>query len=210
MPTVTQERERKATSDFMEAFKRRRSVYAIESSSPISDDRIQAIVEDAMEFTPSAFNSQSSRLVLLLGPEHRRLWEMAEDVLRAVVPADSFHDTQAKLEGFRRGHGTVLFFEDQLVVERFQSQFKAYQDRFPEWSQHTSAMHQIVLWTALEREGLGASLQHYNPLIDERVKSQWTIAQSWRLVAQMPFGKPILMPERKPTEPLPQRLKVFA
>ena len=30
-------------------------------------------------------------------------------------------------------------------------------------------MLQLVVWTALEAEGLGATLQHYNPLIDDEV-----------------------------------------
>lgn len=36
-------------------------------------------------------------------------------------------------------------------------------------------MHQLVVWTALETEGLGATLQHYNPIIDDEVKNEWNI-----------------------------------
>jgi predicted oxidoreductase (fatty acid repression mutant protein) len=198
------------THSFLEAFRRRRSVYAVTPASPISDAEIQALVEETMRVTPSAFNSQSTRLVLLLASQHQRLWDMTTEVLRAVVPSDGFQETKARIESFRRGHGTVLFFEDQMVVERFQERFPVFQDRFPEWSQQTSAMHQIVLWTALEQAGLGASLQHYNPLIDERVKDAWAIPESWRLLAEMPFGTPVSVPNAKPTEPIAQRLKVFA
>lgn len=35
---------------------------------------------------------------------------------------------------------------------------------FPEWSEHASGMHQILVWTALELEGLGANLQHLNAI----------------------------------------------
>lgn len=51
-------------------------------------------------------------------------------------------------------------------------------------------MLQLFVWTALENEGLDASLQHYNPIIDEEVKKQWNIPESWKLIVQMPFGKP--------------------
>lgn len=51
-------------------------------------------------------------------------------------------------------------------------------------------MHQYFLWTALEQEGLGANLQHYNPLIDEKVASTWNVPNNWSLKAQLVFGKP--------------------
>lgn len=50
-------------------------------------------------------------------------------------------------------------------------------------------MHQFAIWTALEAEGLGANLQHYNPLIDEKVAAQWGIDADWVLSAQLVFGK---------------------
>ncbi|GEO25953.1 nitroreductase [Alicyclobacillus acidoterrestris] len=195
--------------DFYEALRGRRSYYGISDESPISDERIQEIVEEAVKYTPSSFNSQSTRIVLLLGKEHQKLWDITTEVLRAVVPQGQFASTQQKMESFRAGHGTVVYFEDLSVVEDLQRQFPLYQENFPVWAQHTNAMHQFVIWTALEIEGLGASLQHYNPLIDERVKSNWNLPEKWQLVAQMPFGKPTSDPGDKDFKPLDARLKVF-
>jgi len=65
-----------------------------------------------------------------------------------------------------------------------------------------------VMWAALEAEGLGASLQHYNPLIDDAVKRRWNVPESWQLVAQMPFGKPIAAPGDKDVLPIEPRLMV--
>ena len=65
-------------------------------------------------------------------------------------------------------------------------------------------MHQIVVWTALEIEGFGASLQHYNSLIDDEVKRRWDTPSEWKLIAQMPFGKPTTTPGA-----LEKRIKVF-
>jgi len=39
----------------------------------------------------------------------------------------------------------------------------------------------------LEDAGLGASLQHYNPLIDQETAETWDINPDWKLLAQMPF-----------------------
>jgi predicted oxidoreductase (fatty acid repression mutant protein) len=70
-------------------------------------------------------------------------------------------------------------------------------------------MLQFVVWTSLELEGLGASLQHYNPLIDEEVRAKWNLPSTWKLIAQMPFGKPTGAPGEKEFQPLDTRMKVF-
>ena len=49
-------------------------------------------------------------------------------------------------------------------------------------------MHTV--WTALETEGLGCSLQHYSPMIDARVAEEWNVPLEWSLKAQLVFGKP--------------------
>jgi predicted oxidoreductase (fatty acid repression mutant protein) len=77
------------------------------------------------------------------------------------------------------------------------SKFPLYGRNFPLWSQHTSAMHQFAVWTLLEEMGFGASLQHYNPLIDKEVKSRWHLPEEWKLIAQLPFGLPLDTPEPK-------------
>ncbi len=197
------------TTDFLTAVRERRSIYGIRKESPISDERIEEIIREAIKHTPSAFNSQSTRVVLLLGEQHDKLWDLTTEVLKSVVPESQFESTQQRMNGFRSGYGTVLFFEDQSVIEELQRKFPLYQDNFPVWSQHTNAMHQFVIWTALEAEGLGASLQHYNPLIDERVKAEWNIPESWQLVAQMPFGKPTTPANDKEFKPVEDRFKVF-
>ncbi|WP_067922560.1 nitroreductase family protein [Alicyclobacillus shizuokensis] len=197
------------TKDLFAALRDRRSIYGISAESPISDEEIQNIIEETVKHTPSAFNSQSTRVVLLLGKQHERLWDITTDVLKAVVPADQFASTQQKMDSFRQGHGTVLFFEDLAVIEGLQKQFPLYQENFPIWSQHTNAMHQLVIWMALEAAGLGASLQHYNPLIDEQVKAEWNLPSAWKLIAQMPFGKPTAPAGEKQFQPLTDRVKVF-
>ncbi|MCL6626574.1 MAG: nitroreductase family protein [Alicyclobacillus shizuokensis] len=104
------------TKDLFAALRDRRSIYGISAESPISDEEIQNIIEETVKHTPSAFNSQSTRVVLLLGKQHERLWDITTDVLKAVVPADQFASTQQKMDSFRQGHGTVLFFEDLAVI----------------------------------------------------------------------------------------------
>ena len=103
----------------------------------------------------------------------------------------------------------MLFFEDQKVVDNLIEQFPDYADKFASWSIQSNAMHQFVVWTALEAEGLGANLQHYNPLIDEQVRQNWSVPENWKLIAQMPFGKPTASPGSKEFSSVDERLKVF-
>lgn len=193
-----------------EALKHRRSYYAIGSKSLISDVEIEEIIDFAALHTPSAFNSQSARFVLLLGEHHKKLWEIVKETLKKVVAAPAFVTTEAKInKSFASGYGTVLFFNDRIVVEGLQKAYPLYHDKFPEWAMQSAGMQQLAVWTMLEDAGFGASLQHYNPLIDEVVAKEWKLPDSWELLAQMPFGVPSEPPAKKEFKPLEDRVKVF-
>ncbi|MDH6357867.1 nitroreductase family protein [Parabacteroides sp. PF5-9] len=188
----------------------RRTNYKLSPQSPISDDEIQEIIRFAVKHIPSAFNSQSTRIVLLLGEQHRKLWELTKSVLKGNKTDEQFASTKNKIDNaFASGYGTVLFYEDGQVIEALQEAFPTYKEKFPEWSHHTSAMHQFALWTILTDVGFGASLQHYNPLIDASVAQTWSIEPHWRLVAQMPFGLPTQHPGEKEFKPVDERIRVF-
>ncbi|MDR3250509.1 MAG: nitroreductase family protein [Tannerella sp.] len=194
---------------FREAIKHRRSYYAIAQDSPVSDATIEEFVRWVVTYAPSAFNSQSGRIVLLLGEHHAKLWNIVADVLRKIVSPNAFAVTEKKINGFAAGHGTALFFEDESVVKGLQEQLPTYAENFPVWSTQSSAMHQFALWTLLDDAGLGVSLQHYNPLIDEDVRRTWNLPANWKLIAQMPFGAPTKEPAPKTFQPLDERIKVF-
>lgn len=100
---------------------KRRSIYALSDQLPVSNDEIVKLIEHAVLHTPSAFNSQSSRLVVLFGEEHNKLWDITEETLKVIVGDDEkFQGTKDKIAGFRAGAGTVLFFEDKGVVRNMQ------------------------------------------------------------------------------------------
>jgi len=197
------------SKDFYVALQGRRSIYGISKEKITSDERIQEIIETAVKHTPSSFNSQSARVLVLLGEHQNKLWDITKETLKKILPADKFPPTEEKINSFQNGYGTVLFFEDQSVIEELQSKFALYKDNFPIWSQHSSGMLQFVVWTALEAEGFGASLQHYSPLIDAEVSHQWAVPTTWKLIAQLPFGKPTAQPGEKEFKPLEGRVKFF-
>lgn len=197
------------TRTFKDAVLHRRSYYSISNVSPVADEMIEDIIKFTVLNAPSAFNSQTSRLVLLLGENHRRLWSITMDALRRVVSAEAFEPTKAKIESFAAGYGSVLYFEEQKIVDSLQQQYPLYSSNFPIWSQHTSAIHQFIVWTMLEDAGFGASLQHYDELIEDRVKEEWGLPSSWKIVAQMPFGVPVAESAIKSFEAVNERVIIF-
>jgi predicted oxidoreductase (fatty acid repression mutant protein) len=93
---------------YLAAVKGRRTYYELEPKSTISDDRIQEIVKETMFHTPSTFNSQSTRSVVLLGSDHVRLWnDIVKPAVKAVMPAEFWPTTEQKLTGFQNSYGTV-------------------------------------------------------------------------------------------------------
>ncbi len=168
---------------------KRRSIYALSPHSTLEEQQIIELLHAVLKYTPSAFDSRSTRLVLLTGNAHLRFWNIVKAALREITSPDVFARSENKIDTFfASGYGTILFFEDWAVVRDMQSRFATYRDNFPIWSAHTSAMHQYAIWVALADAGMGASLQHYNPLIDKRVREEWQLSEDWQLVAQMPFG----------------------
>lgn len=90
-----------------------------------------------------------------------------------------------------------------------QEKFALYADRFPTWAAHSDAMLQFAVWTALEAEGLGANLQHYNPLIDNRVAAEWKVPASWKLQAQLVFGGKTGAAGEKTYAPIESKFKAY-
>jgi predicted oxidoreductase (fatty acid repression mutant protein) len=90
-----------------------------------------------------------------------------------------------------------------------QEKFPLYADKFRDWAIHSDGMAQHITWTALEAEGLGANLQHYNPLMDAGVQKTWNVPEDWELTAQMVFGTPTGEAGEKQFDKLEERLKVY-
>lgn len=192
--------------DFTE---KRRSIYSLGQKQVLSEEKITELVEHAVKHCPSAFNSQSARVVILFGKNYQRFWEIVAETLKGIVSERSFEKTAKKLESFKNGLGTILFFEDMDVIKSLQEKFPLYADNFPKWSLQSNGMLEYVVWTSLAERNVGASLQHYNPVIDEAVAKEWKLSESWQLLAQMPFGSIEIPADEKTFEPVDKRVKVF-
>ena len=173
---------------FLGHIKQRRTIYAVGKSVALTPEQIESVIKEAVNHSPSAFNSQTSRIVTLFGESHLQFWNVVRETLRKIVPEAAFEGTNAKINSFAAGYGTVLFYEDQDVVKSLQEQFALYADNFPVWSEHSSAIAQFAVWTALSEQNIGASLQHYNPIVDAEIAEIFYIPANWKLRAQLVFG----------------------
>ena len=195
---------------FLDQIKQRRSIYAIGNNVSLDQTEVENTIKEAVRHSPSSFNSQTSRVVILFGESHQNFWNIVRDTLKKIVPADAFEGTNNKINSFAAGYGTALFYEDQDVVKELQAQFPLYADNFPVWSEHSSAIAQFATWTALAEKNIGASLQHYNPIIDEEVAQTFSIPSNWKLRAQLVFGSIEAPPGEKTFMDDAERFKTFA
>lgn len=198
------------SNQFLDLIEKRRTIYAIGKNVTQTTAELTDLIQAAIKQSPSSFNSQSSRAVILFGAQHEKFWGFVKGTLKTYAKdADSAAKTDAKIDSFAAGVGTVLFFEDQDVIAGLQANFPSYADNFPIWSEHSTAIAQFATWTALHTAGLGASLQHYNPIVDQQVHSEWNVPENWKLRAQLVFGSVEGEPKEKTYINDAERFKVF-
>lgn len=186
----------------IDSLEKRRSFYQINKELPVSEAEVVDTIKRAVVLVPDAFNMQSARVVVALGEKQDALWDAIYDAFGGKVKRE-------KIDGFKAGAGTVLYFIDNSVVESMQDQFQPYAENFPIWAQQANGMLQISIWTALRDMGIGANIQHYNPVIDETVKKLFHVPENYKLIAQMPFGGIVAQPDPKPEQDPDARVKVF-
>ncbi|WGN90275.1 nitroreductase family protein [Ligilactobacillus faecis] len=197
------------TNPVNENLKKRRSIYALGKNVTLPKEKIVETIEEAVRQSPTAFNSQTVRAVILFGENSDKVWDIVEETLQAVVPAESFAKTKEKIASFRAGFGTILYFTDENIVHGLEKDFPLYAKNFANWAEQGLGGAQQAVWTALAAEGIGASLQHYNPLIDEKIASAFDLPKNWVLRAQMPFGSIEAPAGKKEFMPDAERFRVF-
>ncbi|ETO40485.1 Nitroreductase family protein [Fructilactobacillus florum 8D] len=176
--------------NFYELQQQRRSIYALGNKLSQTPEEIFNVVKKAVREAPTSFNSQSVRAVVLTGTAHQKLWEITLEQLHAIAKSEAaFQKTSDKINNsFKSGFGTVMLFTDTDVIKKLEADVPNYAENFYDWSEQGLGIADYAVWMALAEMGIGASNQHYNPLIDEAVQREFEIPKNWRLRAEMPFG----------------------
>lgn len=194
-------------NNMVNAAEKRRSRYGLSKEITVSEAELKEMIERLLVAAPSPMNNQSTRLIVLMGDESQKMWEMTLEEVKKVTSGEKFPETQAKFENaFLPAYGTILFYEDQKPVDKMKEIMPAYAHNFDNWSQQTNAMLQFALWAGFADIGIGASMQHYNELIADRLKEMYDVPEEWNLIAQMPFGVAVDTPDEKEVHPVAERL----
>ncbi|KAL4802416.1 Nitroreductase-like protein [Aspergillus unguis] len=186
MPSIT-------TDQWLEAAAYRRSVRALGGTSKVSDERVHEIVSKVLSFAPSSYNTQPVRISLAFGEKHKELWSIilneAEPILKSINPG-LWQKLGPMFEGHKAAYGSVLFWESGQTTKEAAETHKATGHMFGEWGEHTQGIHQILVWTALELEGVGANLQHMNaiPPVEAAIKKFAGVPEDYKLKANLNYG----------------------
>lgn len=197
------------SDNFYEMAVQRRSIYNLGNNEVLPEAKIVALVERMVKQCPTAFNAQSGRVIVLFGENNQKLWKIVLESLRKIVPENAFAKTEERINSFAKGFGSVMYFVDDNITKKQQEDYPLYKNNFPVWAEQSNGMLQYMVWTALADEKIGASLQHYNEVIDDDVHQAWNVPKNWRLVAQMPFGSIEAPAGNKDYVPISERVKVF-
>ncbi|CBZ26442.1 conserved hypothetical protein [Leishmania mexicana MHOM/GT/2001/U1103] len=179
----------KSSAQFIEALSKRRTIYNLDNKLAQSRKEVIATIEGTIRQCPSSFNIKNSTVVILFGADHQKVWDIVKAALKKVTSEEQYAQSEMKVNNcFAAGAGTILFYEDGAAIKMQQKAFPRYAANVPTFSQQSSAMAQFAVWSALAQDGIGASLQHYNELIEADLRSAFDIPEEWQLIAQMPFG----------------------
>lgn len=181
---------------------KRRSIYNIGNDLPISEDEVTTLVKDLTELVPDAFDMKSARVIILFNEKHHFFWDTVFNIFDGKI-------SREKIESFKSGAGTILYFYDKNVVQVLQEKFPLYAQNFPIWANQANGMLQFTIWSGLAEKGIGANLQHYNPVIDKKIKEIFNIPENYEFVAQMPFGNIKLEAPSKAKENIDTRVIVI-
>lgn len=187
--------------NIIQSLSARRSYYNINKNLPVSEQELLDTIQKVTELVPDAFDMKSARVVVALGEKQDALWDAIYDAFGGKVARE-------KIDSFKAGAGTVLYFYDEDVVKTMQEKFTLYADNFPVWANQANGMLQISIWSAFREMNIGASLQHYNPVIDDVVKEIFDVPQTYKLLAQMPFGGIVGEPDAKEKEDIGKRVRL--
>ena len=90
----------------LELLQNRRSRYQLDRKISLSHQELLDLIDEVTAQVPDAFNMQSQRLLVVTGENQDALWNRVFEVFEGKVPRE-------KVDSFRAGYGTILYFYDQ-------------------------------------------------------------------------------------------------
>ncbi|KAK7408311.1 hypothetical protein QQX98_009513 [Neonectria punicea] len=175
------------------AAKHRRTVYGLKGTSSVPDSRVQEILQQVLSFAPSSYNTQPVRITLVTGEKHKQFWDAiiaaAEPILKG-AGEQVWTMMSGMFQAHKAAYGSVVFWESGNSIKEAGETHQSAAHMFGEFGDHATGMHQILVWTALELEGLGANLQHLNaiPPVEAALKKFCGVPDDYKLKAHLNYG----------------------
>lgn len=195
---------------FLENLRKRRSVYHLGKKVSYDKEVLVQFIKEAVYCCPSVYHSQSARVVILVQQSHEQFWIMVKEIQRQQMHEKAYEGVALKIDQCRAAYGTVLFFEDQEVIQKLQKLKPLQAEEFEVWSEQSSGMVQFAIWTLFASLGLGAALHHYNPSINAQVTQNYDLPPHWQLKAQMTFGSILSPADEKIRENESEVFRIFS
>ncbi|KAL6942664.1 putative nitroreductase [Hanseniaspora osmophila] len=171
-----------STQTILKAIASRRTIYALKPELPtgVALSDVQSIVQAIIKDTPTSFNSQVNRAIILTGDAHKKVWGQVVDGIEG--DAGKKRPQSAKDEAY----GSIIFFTDDATTEGLQAKFPAWSSAFPDFANHSTGAAQISTWTTLATINVFGHLQHFNGYIKAALGD--AVPKTWTVHAQLVFG----------------------
>lgn len=166
----------------------RRSIRRLEGGE-LSPETV-ARLQDAVVRTPSAFGVTPWQIIIL--SEHRdAFWDEVAAGFRDGLDGDRLERYLGRLDGFRSGAGVILIYEDLAARPVLHQNWGLSEQTAHDFVQQGLGMLQLVIWLVLTEEGLVASLQHWDWLIQDRLAALLDLpSERYQLISVLPVGEP--------------------
>ena len=79
-------------STFIDQLKKRRSIYVLGKRVHLSQVYLAELIQEAVRSCPSAHNSQSTCIVILMGDAHHHFWNIVKEVQRKLGSVENYRE----------------------------------------------------------------------------------------------------------------------
>ena len=190
----------------MDVIEKRRSNYDLATNIELTKKDLINLLRKIIYYSPSPFNVQSSKIVLLNKKSHHLLWTtVVEEYLKKNNNGELLDSDKARIKREDKAYGTILFYKDEQVIEENKKKLDAYEQKeLNNWCLEESAMLQMNVWNELRLKNIGAHLVHFDN-IDEEISVTFDIDKKYKLVAMMVFGSIVQEAAVKPKKDIDKR-----
>ncbi len=169
---------------------KRRSIRKL-ASGPVSDETILHILE-AGRWSPSAANSQPTRLVVLK-ERNQEFWDFIEATLKQKLQGEQLQRALNRLPGYRAGVFSIVFFEDTTIADK-QLATGMPAEVVKNFAAQALGIVQANVWNAIAAAGLATSNQHMNLQMEAELHEFLNVPASWKSYSVFPVGYPDEVP----------------